>query len=602
MPVPGAPGIFLQGGRMGILENRYYGAIFIFVLSVCIYIPSLNNGFVWDDVETIENSYYRFKASSLGGVVIPDETIQKEALYYRPLVYMSMVVDKAIWGVSEFGFHLTNVILNALSAAAFYLLACLVLSALGCGPAGVAALFSGALFALYPMHVESVSWVSGRTDILCGLFFFLAFIFHVMSRRRPVFLPLAAASFALSLLSKETAVVFPLTVLLYDLLSGNIDRKNSAVRYSVYITLLAVYFYLRGRAFINLPGLSSGRVFGPEEGTRTLEGIAGLLPVIKASLGAYFLYLTKLVFPFRFNAFIDTLPISGVYILSCVAALAVMTAAAVSSVIRKENVIAFSILWILITLLPSLPVALTGVAAAPAAERYLYIPSAGLCMFAGFLLARALTARPARLRAAAALLIFIVALSYLSFTILRQGVWNDSLTLWRDTARKSPSAAVPHINYGMALLDAGRHDEAIGELMKNFGGGVRATDRIRSVTANNIGVVYVHKKELDEADKWFKKAYGYDPGYYKTNYHLGLVNYMKGKKLSSPGHLKTSENYIRRALAERPNYGKAYLLLAMVCGELGDRAGAARNARLAIESGLTEPLNKKARAIIGGEN
>jgi tetratricopeptide (TPR) repeat protein len=110
--------------------------------------------------------------------------------------------------------------------------------------------------------------------------------------------------------------------------------------------------------------------------------------------------------------------------------------------------------------------------------------------------------------------------------------------------------------------------------------------------------VYINKKDIRNAEEWFLKAYGYDQGYYKSSYHLGLVNYLKGKSGGSREHYIASINYLDIAARLRPYYGKAYLLLAMVYVELGDGEKARENAGLAIESGLTDPLAVKARKIM----
>ncbi|HSC35958.1 MAG TPA: hypothetical protein VLG45_11835, partial [Thermodesulfobacteriota bacterium] len=166
---------------MRFLQKTWLVSLLLFLISLVVYLPSLRNSFVWDDVETIEQSYYTYRASSIGYMFVPPEKEAKEALYYRPLIYASMVLDKALSGVSAFGFHLSNIVSNALSAVLMYLFVLLLLSVFKHEEKYRAAFISGVLFALYPMHVESVSWVSGRSDVLCALFFFLALIFHILS-------------------------------------------------------------------------------------------------------------------------------------------------------------------------------------------------------------------------------------------------------------------------------------------------------------------------------------------------------------------------------------------------------------------------------------
>ena len=192
----------------------------------------------------------------------------------------------------------------------------------------------------------------------------------------------------------------------------------------------------------------------------------------------------------------------------------------------------------------------------------------------------------------------MLAASYLYFTIDRQRVWIDGVSLWGDTVRKSPGSSIPHINYGLALLDEGRDDEALQELLRNFGEDVEINNKGRSVTANNIGVVYINKKDLRNAEDWFLKAYRYDPGYYKTSYHLALVNYLKGKSGGSNEDYIYSLGYAEKAIGMSPYYGRAYLLKAMDYVELGEGEKARESAKRALECGLTDKLAERARSII----
>jgi tetratricopeptide (TPR) repeat protein len=581
---------------VSFIRRKWLVSLLLFLVSLGVYLPSLRNGFVWDDVETIEQSYYIYNASSMGAMFIPPEKESKDALYYRPLIYASMVLDKALWGITSFGFHLSNIVLNAFSTVCAYWFVLLLLGVSGCERRYGAAFIAGSLFAFYPMHVESVSWVSGRSDVLCALFFFLALIFHILSLRKTGFLVLTAAFFALSLSSKEVAVVFPVTALAFDLINRSQGRKANILRYAVYASVLALFFYLRGRTYVNFPELSSVRVPG---GTPVHEGViqaAGILGAVKVILVSYMYYFTKLVFPYTFNAFTAKAPGGPANVISSVAAFGLLLLGVFYSIKKRYDVSAFALIWIPVTLLPSVLIALTDIPSASVAERHLYLPSAGFCLFLAWIFTRApVSVRRDRILLAAA---FILTASYLFFTVDRQRVWRDGVSLWGDTVGKSPGSAIPHINYGLALLDVGKDDEALKELLRNFDEGVEIDDRGRSVTASNIGVVYINKKDVRNAEKWFLKAYVYDPGYYKTSYHLGLVLYLKGKSGGSREDYVSALGYLDKSLQMRPFYGKAYLLQAMIYGELGERDKARDSAERALESGLTDKLAAKARKII----
>jgi tetratricopeptide (TPR) repeat protein len=119
--------------------------------------------------------------------------------------------------------------------------------------------------------------------------------------------------------------------------------------------------------------------------------------------------------------------------------------------------------------------------------------------------------------------------------------------------KKSPKSTIPHINYGLALLDAGTVDEVLRELLKKFDKGVIINDSCRSLTANNnIGVAYISKKDIHNAERRFLKAYEYSPGYYRTSYRLGLIDYLKGKSGGSQEDYRISKKYIMNKLKVLP--------------------------------------------------
>ncbi|HML95466.1 MAG TPA: hypothetical protein PKC29_08575 [Thermodesulfobacteriota bacterium] len=581
--------------------SALFSAVFIFLVSFALYSPSLKHDFVWDDVEVIAKSNVSFDPSNIAGVVVPGVEKNKKERYYRPVVYASMVLDNDLWGVSPFGFHLSNLLANAVAAVLFYFAALLVLRELW-GGGGGAAFLSALLFALYPMHVESVSWIAGRTDVLCAVFFFLAFIAHILSYRNLLFLIAAALSFSLALMSKEVAAAFPFLALGYDLIARRPGRKSNVLRYAVYAGLLLLYLYLRGRAFSNIPEISAS-VAG--EATAAAGALGVYLEHIKTILGAYMLYINKLVFPFDFNAFIASIPHGAVYVASAVVVTAALALLSAVSVIKKENVSAFCIFWILLTLGPSAIISIFGIASTPAAERYLYIPSAGFCLILGYWVFRAAEHRRYRPAAVAAAVI-LVAL-YAFFTYQRQAVWADDLLLWGDAAVKSPGHPLPHSNYGLALSAAGDSEGALREYMIALSPEMNDGARGKAVTANNVGLEYLRMERYPEAEKWFRRALEFDMGYGRTYYHLGLINYIKADVTGSPESLADAEMYLKKVFEHYYTFGRANLVLAKVYLKKGERGKAVGEAKTAIKSGLPPALLKEAEEIVvvndnGGEN
>ncbi len=576
---------------MRLIQHKAFATLFLFLLSFDVFTFSLRNGFVWDDVEVIEKAYFSFKPSRIASIVTPEnKEQQKVSPYYRPTVFISMVVDKGIWGVSPFGLHLTNIIFHSISTVLFYFLALLVLGEFRVDRKEAAAFLSSLFFALHPMHVESVSWIAGRTDLLCGLFLFSAFIFHILSYRKLWFLILAAVCFFLSLLSKEVAIAFPVVALGFDLLSRKIASRRNILKYTVYAILTLLYFYLRGRAFISIPQLTSQSI---QKSVQEGSQVWGVLKVLSSS---YFFYINKLVFPFEFNAFITTVPWDFYYLVSSILVILVLCAIGFISVIKRKDVAAFSILWVFVTLGPSCLIAIFVISSTPLAERYLYIPSAGFCLLIGYLILEA--GKDIKAQKASLLFGFLICLFYLFFTIQRQSIWKNNLVLWEDTSKKSPNHAIPHSNYGMALKDAGKMDEAIREFSIALDPELKDSNKGRATTANNLGIVYLDKEDYKNAEYWFHKALYYDSSYGRAYYHLGLIYFIKGEYGNSVSDYRMAEKYLKKTLEIYRSYGRANLLLAKVYIRLGEKEKAREYADKALESGLVEPFSKEAKDIL----
>ena len=586
-----------------LIRHRYLCAVFIFIFSFALFTPSLFNDFVWDDVEVISKSQVTFEASNILNVIVPSVDKNKKARYYRPVVYTSMVTDNGVWGASSFGFHLSNLLFFSISAVLLYFMVIALLKGLNKKIAESAAFVSALLFAVHPVHVESVSWVAGRTDVLCGLFFFLALLCHVVSHRLKWVLILTALSFSLALLSKEVAVTFVALVLVYDLLSGQLIKRGSIVRYLIYIAILILYFYLRGRAFVNIPEVGEAVISGaaPE-----VTGASGKVQEVSKT-GVYFealralfnstlLYFNKLIFPYNLNAFISRVPKEIYYTIAAIFVSAVLAVVSIWSIKKRENVSAFSILWVLITLSPSLLVTVYPIASTPMAERYLFIPSAGYCLLLGYLLIQA--GRRDELRRLAWALGIILIAVFSVLTVQRQSVWQDDLSLWRDATLKSPYDPLPHTNYGLALSNNGAFDEAISEYKIALLPEMDDTPRGKSVTANNLGLLYIELEDYSQAERWFNRAREFDPSNGRTYYHLGLIFFIKGELGGSQDTYDQSEKYLRQTLNHYYSFGKANLLLAKIYLIQGEIEKAKNEAEIAVRSGLPEALLDQARDIL----
>src|SRR6266567_1497687 len=174
----------------------------IFVLTFAVFLPTLSAGFVnWDDDKNfLENPYYR----GLGWTQIHWMWTSHHMGAWIPVSWMTLGLDYAVWGMQPFGYHLTNVLWHSANAVLFYLI---VLALFGKSPAAVlGASFSALVFAVHPLRVESVAWITERRDVVSGFFYLAAILFYLFRNPRttrrggagsPVFIADAAASCAL---------------------------------------------------------------------------------------------------------------------------------------------------------------------------------------------------------------------------------------------------------------------------------------------------------------------------------------------------------------------------------------------------------------------
>ncbi len=188
------------------------GLLCLAVLAFFTFGPALANGFVWDDLgNLVENTQYRgISAEHLRWCLTAFH-----GGHYQPLTWLSYMADHALWGTAPRGYHLTSLLLHALNAVLFAFLArALIRTGAEEGQASLGGLVAGAVFALHPMRVESVVWVTERRDVLSGVFCLLALLAYL--RRQRAWLVASWALFLLSLLAKALALGLPVVLLALD--------------------------------------------------------------------------------------------------------------------------------------------------------------------------------------------------------------------------------------------------------------------------------------------------------------------------------------------------------------------------------------------------
>jgi tetratricopeptide (TPR) repeat protein len=370
-----------------------------------------------------------------------------------PLTWISLQVDYALYGLDPSGYHVTNVALHALSTILLYLALVGMTGAVGCSA------FTAAVFALHPLHVESVAWVTERKDTLSGVFWMLTLCAYAFYARRPGCIRrylLVLACLAMGLMAKPMLVTLPFALVLLDYWPLHRLRGDRASAWPAPRAL-------RAALIEKLPMF--GLAAGASAVTFWIQRTAGAVSALEAiplgarianALESYVIYLWKSVWPTGLAAFYPLSEIPGWRAAAAGAVLAAVSVAAVRGAARRPYFLV-GWLWYLGTLIPVIGLVQVGMQAR--ADRYMYLPLVGVTIAIAWgvaeLAQRWRIPRPA-----------LGGLALIALIAMGAGTWRQAQT-WRDTEALYEHALavtednfLAHKGYGNALLLQGRLDEA----------------------------------------------------------------------------------------------------------------------------------------------
>jgi tetratricopeptide (TPR) repeat protein len=518
----------------------------------CATLPYLNiliNGFVYDDdAQVIQNPYVRsfrylkeiFTTNvwSFSGVVVSN--------YYRPVMTLGYLVCYKLFGMQAYGFHLVSLLLHVLVVCLVFVLTERLTGNRVC------AFVAGALFALHPVHTESVAWIAAVTDLEVTFFYLLTFgIFLAVARpggRRSE--PLVAAmgvTFLLALFSKEQAMTLPALATVYEHFFRE-DRSETSTsqklgRYGV-LWLVGVAYVLFRIHFLG--GLA------PEEKFRQVTP----QQIVLSAIALVAQYVWKLLWPVRLCAFYVFHPSTSPLDLRVFAGLLALLAFAALFFVcwrsRERNVrfLSFAILWFFATLAPILNAHWVGENVFT--ERYLYLPSVGVAWLVGLgaskLWSRA-GPRPAERRALVLAGLAVGGL-FAARIVIRNRDWNNDKVLFTRTLDLSPDA------YGVL---------------------------------NSLGIVYWDEGDLDKAESAWRRVLAANPDDPGALINLGLVASQRHQYAEAKG-------FFQRAMELKPNLEEPHLSLGDTYLKMGLRGPAELQLRAAV---AISPSDTRARNRLG---
>jgi tetratricopeptide (TPR) repeat protein len=550
--------------RLPWIERPGVAEILACALAFLAYVPSLGFQFVYDDKpQIVENPAihaWRYLPHYFTSHAWAELYPRVSGNYYRPLFLLWFRLNDVLFGLDPKGWHFTTVLCHVAATYLVFRLVCRLAASSGI------AFCAATLFALHPVHIESVAWVSGVTDPLMAIFLiggFLAFL-RYREEHRAAWMVVALSLFTLGLLEKETTVVLGPLVFLYECLVAGKDswtsRFGNAIRQSFWF-IVATLLYLPVRACV-LHGVS-----------HTVTPLAWTTMALTEP-SIIWLYARHLVFPIGLSGlyglpYIDHGASAG--FLLPVAFLAALILGLVWGTrhLEARRLAWFACGWIVLSVAPTLW--LRAYAEGDIAhDRYLYVPTIGFVMLVSLFLAEASKYWRTGAKAVQIIGLALIALAYALATARQQIYWASDLLLYTRAYTIAPRDNLICNDLGTALMDVGKSGDAIGLYLQ-----VIAHEPHYWLANYNLGYAYYRIGRLPEAESYLRRAININAADSDEFIYLGLTLWRQGRA-------GEAAQYVQRAIAIRPTAPGYHFALAMIHRDQSDVPAATAELRLEL--------------------
>ena len=491
--------------------------------------------------------------SGLSGGSIFWAVTTMEMSNWHPLTWLSLMLDYDLFRLNPAGYHWTNLLIHIAGTI-------LLFSVLRRMTEDIwKSAFVAVLFAIHPLHVESVAWVSERKDVLSAFFWFLTMGAYVRYTERPGagnYL-LVIAAFSLGLSAKPMLVTLPFVLILLDIwplrrLPVPFTRSNQTLPDDVRVRGVTWLHALREKLpFFFLAALSSVVTYLAQMNWKAIPSLEAL-PLetrMANALIAYVQYIVKMFWPVDLAFFYPYAASRSLWMVSgAVLLLAGMTILTMR-VVERRPYLAVGWLWYLGTLVPVIGIVQIG--SQSMADRYTYIPLIGLFI----MIAWGVPALMAKWRFRKLLLsgVSVALLSVLAVCSWQQVQhWKNSVTLFERALTVTARNYLAHNNLGVALFYEGRMEEAISQ----YAASLRIKPNLADAR-NNIGVALAAQGKYDEAIRHYREALRIRPDDAGTHNNIGVA-------LAAQGNVDAALGHYTQALRIRPDHEKARANLAAV--------------------------------------
>ncbi len=498
-------------------------------ITLAIYAQVIRHQFIYlDDMPYIRDNRMVNRGLTLSGIVWAFTTFY--AANWHPLTWIAHMIDCQLFGLNP-GAHLfVQVLIHSANAAlVFWFLR----RATG-GPGRAGSIWPSAivaaLFALHPLHVESVAWAAERKDTLSTFFGLLSLIAYVRYAESPSWkrYVLVAVLLALGLMAKPMLVTWPFVMLLIDywplrrFSTARVEDHRSEVRSAVGRIRRGESQKSAGRLFIEkiplfvLAGFSSVMTFVAQSRGGAVRAFVDMPVSVRLAnaIITYAKYLWHTFWPHNLAFYYPYTNINVWHVLLAAVILITISALCLSQR-RGRPFLIVGWLWFLGTLVPVIGIVQVG--GQSMADRYHYIPSIGLFTALVFGVADVVgRRRPLCLGASAAAGVALVALAGLTFRQIQ--LWRDTFTLFEHSLRIAPGSLAIEYNLGLAFSDIGKNEEAVEHLEKAL-----ALDPNFALALYSMGLTRAKQGRFTEAIPFYERAIRSEPKLPPAHAGLGMA-------------------------------------------------------------------------------
>jgi tetratricopeptide (TPR) repeat protein len=507
-----------------------------------------------DDVRYVTENSHIQSGITPDGILWAFSTTHAE--FWHPLTWLSLMFDYQLYGLNAGGYHLTNLILHILSTLLLFWLFCRMTGAVW------KSAFVAALFALHPMHVESVAWISERKDVLSAFFWMLTLCLYVYYTEKPFIRRylLVVFSFVCALMSKPIVVTLPVIMILLDYwpLKRFESKKNNLILWQL---KEKIPFFVLSAIFSIITLLAQ---YNP-----SIERLAFPLTSRIANAPVSFVtYLGKTFWPHDlavFYPFSDQLPIWQVLGATL---LIIVISSAVIVMVKRLPYLFVGWIWYAITISPVIGIIQVGDFAM--ADRYHYLPSIGIAVMLAWGIPSLIQSEDIRKKILfPAAIAFLTVMSILTWQQCRY--WENTIELFKHTLQVTKDNDLAHNNIAYALAEKGKIKEAIDHYSKAIS--------LKPYDVNiysNRGNAYVKLGQHQQAVEDYNEAIRLKP-----DYAPAYIN--RGNAYTELGQYQMAIEDFNKALHLKPDYADTiYNNIGDVYNKLGQYQFAINNFSKAI--------------------